>query len=271
MASKRKSVTFRENVSVVYPNNSGGSSSPAPITTAPATAPPSLELDPTYLTWLSLATKAQYPFIVNGTFAKYVYRQNFDKHLNMKHDYNLQIARQREAAVPPLAEKYGSLGWGSLYEKVTEEAWVKNYRLIYRFDGSDEQLLDKIAEAYDAIKHTVAEEETVNTLLTQDGSMHISPSNRQWEAFTQGGGALISPDFGPGGVNLRFGHTADAPFDDEESVLLSPRDRKGNGGEMLMDRAVVSRDLGNAMVDAGTGVQMLWADRRRSRARYYAR
>lgn len=129
MASKRKSVTFRENVSVVYPKTFDGSSSPAPITTTPATALPSLQLDPMYLTWLRSATKAQYPFIVNGTFAKYIYHQNFDQHYNMKHSWHFQKVQERETAVPALAEKYGSLGWGNLYQRVTKEAWAKNYRV----------------------------------------------------------------------------------------------------------------------------------------------
>lgn len=129
MTSKRKSVTFPENPSTFYPKSLDGSSSPARITEAPATQQLSLELDPMYLTWLRSATKAQYPFIVNGTFAKYVYRQNFDEHFNMKHDWHFQRAQEREAAVPALAEKYGSLGWGNLYQKVTKDAWVKNYRV----------------------------------------------------------------------------------------------------------------------------------------------
>lgn len=129
MPSKRKSVTFRENISEVSPAFFDGSSSPAPITNAPATAHPSLELDPMYLTWLRSATKAQYPFIVNGTFAKHVYHQNFDKHYNMKQSWQFQRVEEREAAVSALAEKYGPLGWGSLYDKVNKEAWVKNYRV----------------------------------------------------------------------------------------------------------------------------------------------
>ena len=126
MPSKHKSVTFRENIS---PESFDESSSPAPITNAPPDAHPSLELDPMYLAWLRSATKAQYPFILNGTFAKEVYHQNFDKHYNMKESWQFQRVEERKAAVAALAEKYGSLGWGSLYDKVTEEAWVKNYRV----------------------------------------------------------------------------------------------------------------------------------------------
>ena len=129
MTSKRKSVTFLENVSTFYPKSFDGPSPPAPIIADPAAAHPSLELDPMYVTWLRLATKRQYPFIINGTFATHVYRQNFDQHLNMKHSWHFQKVRERERAVPALAEKYGPLGWGSLYEKVSKEAWVKNYRV----------------------------------------------------------------------------------------------------------------------------------------------
>lgn len=129
MVSKRKSVTFRENVSMVTPKPFDGFTSPAPITAVPTSTSQSLELDPMYLTWLRSATKAQYPFIVNGTFAKHIYHQNFDLHLNVKHPGNVQFAQERGAAVTVLAETYGSLGWGSLYKEVTEEAWVKNYRV----------------------------------------------------------------------------------------------------------------------------------------------
>ena len=129
MVSKRKSVTFHENVSMVTPKIFDGFTSPAPIIAVPTSVPQSLELDPMYLTWLRSATKAQYPFIVNGTFAKHIYRQNFDLHLNNKHSGNVQVAQERGAAVTVLAETYGSLGWGSLYKEVTEEAWVKNYRV----------------------------------------------------------------------------------------------------------------------------------------------
>ena len=140
MASKRKSVTFHEDVSMLYPENLDGSSSPVPITTALATAPPSPELDPMYLTWLREATKTQYPFIVNGTFAEHVYRQNFDEHITEKNwktrsfryltkEQALQKQKDRWAATPALAHKYGSLGWGSLYNEVSEEAWVTNYRV----------------------------------------------------------------------------------------------------------------------------------------------
>lgn len=156
---------------------------------------------------------------------------------------------------------------------------------IYRFDGSDERLLEKIAEAYTKvrgseidttgyelidtqIKRTIAEEERVVAHLTEDASIHFTLSNRQWEAFTQGVGALTSPDFGPSGVNLRFDDTADAPFDEEQSVLLNPRDQRGNGGQVLVDMGAVSRDSGNAVVDAGTEVWMFSAGPGQSRMRY---
>lgn len=129
MTKKRKSVSFREQVSNIYPKSFDGSSSPAAINTAPATAYQSPKLDPKYVTWLRSATKAHYPFIANGTFANHLYLQNFDLHEDMRHPACFQRAEAREAAVPALAEKYGSLGWGSLYAEVTEEAWVKNYRV----------------------------------------------------------------------------------------------------------------------------------------------
>lgn len=129
MVSKRKSVTFNQDVSVIYPKHFDGSSSPRPITTTPATATKSLTLDPYYLKWLRDATNAHYPFIVNRTFATHVYRQNFDEHIKIKTYADLHRARSREAAVPALAEKYGSLGWGTLHKEVNEKAWVKNYRV----------------------------------------------------------------------------------------------------------------------------------------------
>ena len=142
MSSKRKSVTFHDDVSTVYPECFDGTSSPVPINSALETTPASLQLDPMYLDWLRLATIAQYPFIVNGTFASHVYHQNFDEHTDLKNvsEYYRKVlgmtqeeilARQRarEAAVPALAEKYGSLGWGGLYVEVSKEAWVKNYRV----------------------------------------------------------------------------------------------------------------------------------------------
>ncbi|CAF9911619.1 MAG: hypothetical protein ALECFALPRED_007413 [Alectoria fallacina] len=269
MVSKRKSVTFRENVSMVTPKPFDGFTSPAPITAVPTSTSQSLELDPMYLTWLRSATKAQYPFIVNGTFAKHIYHQNFDLHLNVKHPGNVQFAQERGAAVTVLAETYGSLGWGSLYKEVTEEAWVKNYREIYRFDGSDEQLLEKIAEAYHEIKRTIAEDKA-KVPFTQDGStyssIYSSPSKPKWEAFTQGGGALSTLDLDPGGVCLTLDHAANAPFDEEESVPFSRNGRGGNGDERVFDTGAVAKDFGTAMANAGTERRMFWAGPRQSMA-----
>ena len=129
MASKRKSVTFRENVTTIYSKNFDGSSSPLPIITTPANVAPPPSLDPMYLNWLRSATKVHHPFIVNGTFATHVYRQSFDDHVKIKTFAGLQKAQNREAAVSALARKYGSLGWGNLYREVSEQAWVKNYRV----------------------------------------------------------------------------------------------------------------------------------------------
>lgn len=125
MISKRKSVTFREQLSDIYPNSTDGSLSPATTTTSPT----SLDLDPMYLTWLRSATKAQYPFIIDGTFGKQIYHQNFNIHQLEKSPARQQMIPVGEAACSPLAEKYGSLGWGSLYKHVNTEAWVKNYRV----------------------------------------------------------------------------------------------------------------------------------------------
>ena len=129
MTSKRKSVTFREKVSMIYPKGLDGSSAPAPLTTTPAAKAQPLTLDPMYLTWLRSATQVHYPFIVDETFATHVYLQNFDEHIRSKNDKELHRAQSRKAAVPALAEKFGSLGWGTLYREVNEKAWVKNYRV----------------------------------------------------------------------------------------------------------------------------------------------
>ena len=129
MVSKRKSVAFHQDVSMILPKPFDGSSSPRPITTAPVTPTQPLTLDPYYLKWLRDATNAHYPFIVNGTFATHVYRQNFDEHIKAKTYDEYHRAKDREEAVPALAEKYGSLGWGTLHREVSEKAWLNNYRV----------------------------------------------------------------------------------------------------------------------------------------------
>ena len=129
MPRKRKSVSFHENISLIYPETFDRSCSPAQNTTTLAIDTQTLTLDPMYMNWLRSATRVHFPFIVNGTFAKHVYRQNFDEHVKVKTVQELQRAQGREAAVPALAEKYGSLGWGTLYREVSEKAWVKNYRV----------------------------------------------------------------------------------------------------------------------------------------------
>ena len=115
---------------MIYPETFDGSFSPASNTTTLATAAQPLRLDPMYVSWLRSATKVHFPFILNGTFATHVYRQNFDEHARIKTVEDVQRAQSREAAVPPLAERYGSLGWGNLYREVSEKAWVKNYRVM---------------------------------------------------------------------------------------------------------------------------------------------
>lgn len=129
MHSKRKSVTFREDVSTIYPKNFDGSSSPLPITTTPANAAQPPTLDPVYLNWLRVATKLHLPFIIDKTFATHLYRQNFEEHVKIKTYEQFERAEAREAAVSALATKYGSLGWGNLYREVSAQAWVKNYRV----------------------------------------------------------------------------------------------------------------------------------------------
>ena len=129
MPSKRKSVTFRDNVSMIYPRSFDGTSSPTPISTNPTDPAQPLTLDPMYLTWLRSATRAHYPFIINGMFASHIYHQNFEELFNNKNAEQLERARSRKAAVPALAEMYGSLGWGNLYRDVDSKAWVKNYRV----------------------------------------------------------------------------------------------------------------------------------------------
>ena len=131
MPSKRKLVTFRDNVSMIHPKPFDGTSSPSPISTNPTNPAQPLTLDPMYLSWLREATKVHYPFIINGTFATHVYLQNFDEHVKIKDVRQLERAQRREAAVPALAEKYGSLGWGTLYREVSPKAWVKNYRVSF--------------------------------------------------------------------------------------------------------------------------------------------
>ena len=137
MPRKRKSVTFHQNVSMIYPKTFDGSFSPAPNTTTLATAAQPLSLDPMYLSWLRLATKVHFPFIRDGTFATHVYHHSFDEHVRIKSVEDVQRAQGRQAAVPPLAEKYGSLGWGNLYREVSEKAWVQNYRVGIHSYASD--------------------------------------------------------------------------------------------------------------------------------------
>ena len=145
---------------------------------------------------------------------------------------------------------------------------------IYRFDGSDEYLLEKMAELYHEvcnleaeaslrelisvqIKHAIAEEEKSHAQVTQDQSTYSSVSDRKWESFTQAGGALVSPDFGSGGVNVTFDNTTDTPFEEDESVRFGADNRGENGNGMSLGMDVVSRDFGNTMMSARTGPRML--------------
>lgn len=45
-----------------------------------------------------------------------------------------ESAERRQAKLPVLAERYGPLGWGSLYRDVGERAWVKSYRVSWIWD-----------------------------------------------------------------------------------------------------------------------------------------
>ena len=122
---------------MAYLTDSDDLSSPPDSPPAPELDPVP-ELDPWYLEWLRVVTKAHYPFIVNGTLSRRIYCQNFEEYVRTKREEDAQRAKQKEAAVRPLVEKYGSLGWGSIYRIVNEEAWVHNYRvgiLSCRFAG----------------------------------------------------------------------------------------------------------------------------------------
>ena len=109
------------------------------------------------------------------------------------------------------------------------------------------------------IKHAIAEEEKVYAQFTQDTSIYSALSARQWVPFTQGGGALVSPNLGPSGVNVTFEDATDAPFDTDESVRFAAGGQETNGHGMQLDMSVVSRDFGDAMLNARTEVRMLSA------------
>ena len=147
---------------------------------------------------------------------------------------------------------------------------------IYRFNGSDEYLLEKMAEAYHEvcnleaeaslrelisvqIKHAIAEEEKSHAQFTQDQSTHTSVSDRKWEPFTQAGGALVRPDFGPEGVNVTFDNTTDTPFEEDESVRFGADNRGENRNWMSLGMNVVSRDFEDTMMSARFGPRMLSA------------
>ena len=67
------------------------------------------------------------------------------------------------------------------------------------------------------IKRAIAQD-NMNGESSEGGSIHKPLSNEQWEAFTQVGGPLRSPNFGPGGVNLRYKARVDIPFEEEDSA-----------------------------------------------------
>ena len=109
------------------------------------------------------------------------------------------------------------------------------------------------------IKHAIAEEENAHAQFTQDRSTYGSVSDPKWEPVTQGMGALVSPDLGPDGVNVTFDNIADAPFDEDGPVPFGVDNRGGNRNGMSFGMDVMSRDFGNAMMNARTGPRMLSA------------
>lgn len=79
------------------------------------------------------------------------------------------------------------------------------------------------------IKRSIAEKVNQHVQSPHDRSVFDHQlSTRQWEAFTQGGGALISPDFGPSGVNV----TLDGVFDQEEPVHAASTGNQGGYGNV---------------------------------------
>ena len=72
-------------------------------------------------------------------------------------------------------------------------------------------------------------------------------------------GALTSPNLGPGGMNVTFDSTTDAPFDEDEPVRFGARNHGENRNGMSFSGGVVSRDFGNTMDSARTGPRMLSA------------
>ena len=109
------------------------------------------------------------------------------------------------------------------------------------------------------IKHAIAREEKVYAQFTQDTSIYSALSARQWVPFTQGAGALVSPDFGPSDVNVTFEDPTDAPFDIDESVRFAAGVQETNGRGMQFDMSVVSRDFGDTMLNVRTEARILSA------------
>lgn len=109
------------------------------------------------------------------------------------------------------------------------------------------------------IKHAIAAEENARAQFTQDRSTYSSASDRKWESFTQGAGALISPDLGPDGVNVTFENTTDTPLEEDESIRFGADNREENRNGMSFGMDVPSRDFGKTMMSARTGPRMLSA------------
>ena len=121
------------------------------------------------------------------------------------------------------------------------------------------------------IKDAIAEEKNAHTQFNPDKSNYGSLSDRKWESFTQGAGLLISPNFGPNGVNVTFDNTTDASFDEDESVRFRADNRGENTNGMSFGMDVMGKDFGNAMMSTRTGPRVLSAGPGHSRWGYQPR
>ena len=105
------------------------------------------------------------------------------------------------------------------------------------------------------IKHTIAQEERAQALFTHDESIYSPRCARQWESFTQGGGALIRPE----SVHVTFNSIADVPFscEDEGPVQAAWTGKYGETGQRgVFDRGVQGTDFGEAILRAGEEARM---------------
>ena len=109
------------------------------------------------------------------------------------------------------------------------------------------------------MKRSVAEAENAHAQCAPDGSTYRPLSDRPWILFTQAGGVLTSPDFGPGGMRLGFRETKGVPRDGGPSVPFSPGDGDGGGEEVGFGGGGAGGGFGGSMGDAGVGARMLSA------------